>query len=55
MVPLTCRAKLTVTLEMVLADVKLGACGGKLAGAVHTIALVVMWAYLRQQIRIILQ
>lgn len=44
--PLTRRAKLTVTLEVVLADVKLGAGGGELAGAVQTVALVVMWAYL---------
>lgn len=52
---LTRRAKLTVTLEIVQADVKLGARGGELAGAVHTVALVVMWADLRKQIRIILQ
>ena len=46
MCSLTRRAKLTVTLEIVLADVKLGAGSSKPAGAVHTVALVVMWANL---------
>lgn len=41
---LTGRAKLTVTLEIVLAYVKLAAGCGELAGTVQTIALVVMWA-----------
>lgn len=41
---LTRRAKLAVTMEMVMADVKLGARVGELAGAVLTISLVVMLA-----------
>lgn len=44
--PLTVRAKLTVTLEMVQADMQLGAGSGEPAGAVQTVALVVMRAYL---------
>lgn len=52
---LTRRAKLTVALEIVLADVKLVAGGGELAGTVQTVALVVMWADLRKKIWIILQ
>lgn len=43
---LTRRAKFTVTLEIVLADMKLDAGGAELAGAMQTVALVVMWAYL---------
>lgn len=45
---LTPRAELTVALEIVQADVKLGAGGGELAGTVQTIALVVMWADLER-------
>lgn len=45
--PLTGRSKLTDTLEIVLADVKLDAGGGEPAGTVQTIALVVMWANLQ--------
>lgn len=44
--PLTRRSKLTVSLEIVLADVKLSAGGGEPAGTVQTVALVVMWTNL---------
>lgn len=47
MVSFTRRAKLAVTLEKVLADMELDAGGGEFAGAVLTVALVVMWAYLQ--------
>lgn len=46
--PLTRRAKLTVTLEIVQADVKLVAGGGELAGAVQTVAFVVMCTDLKE-------
>lgn len=45
--PLTGRSKLTDTLEIVLADVKLDAGGGEPAGTVQTVALVVMLANLQ--------
>lgn len=48
--PLTRRAKLAVPLEIVQADVKLGAVGGEPAGSMQTISLVVMWAYLQREI-----
>lgn len=44
---LTRGAKLTVTLEMVLADMEFCAGGCKFTGSKRTIALVVMWAYLK--------
>lgn len=44
--PLTRRSKLTVALKKVLADMKLNASGGELAGTVQTFTLVVMHAYL---------
>lgn len=45
---LTGRAKLTDTLEVVLADVKLVAVGFEPAGTVLTVALIVMWADLEE-------
>lgn len=47
MAPLTLRPKLTVTLEVVQAEVKLDAAGGELAGTVQTTAFVVMRADLQ--------
>lgn len=56
MAPLTCRPKLTVTLEEVQAEVKLAAGGGKLAGTVRTIAFVVMRADLQgKEVVVLLQ
>ena len=43
---LAARSKLTVSLQIVLADVKLSTGSGELAGTVQTIALVVMWTNL---------
>lgn len=60
MAPLTCRSKLTVTLEVVQAEVKLAAAGGELAGTVQTTAFVVMradlqgkegWSYWNKRVR----
>lgn len=45
---LTRGAKLAVSLEMVLADVKLGARSGEFAGTVQTISFVEMWANLER-------
>lgn len=41
---LTRRAELTVSLEIVLADMKLCAGSGELAATIRAVALVVMWA-----------
>lgn len=45
--PLTRRAKATVTLHIVLADVKLDAGSAEPAGTVQPFAFVVMWANLK--------
>lgn len=47
--------KFTVTLEIVLAHMELGAGGGEAAGAMQTVARVVMCTYLREQVRVVLQ